>query len=563
MVIFIVSFGLFGQDVFVDLEIEPKTVEVGQEFTITIKTNVEGDIDMNLPDEFIQSGMRQSGMSSSVEFIKGKKKVVRYSFQTFAGYFENEGEYLVGPVKVQAKKKVYSSDAYSVKVIKTQNMISDDPSKNMNQLIFGIIEQSKKEIYEGESVVLEGKVYSQVEILQIEDYATFKLDGAAEHRDLNKSNQVSTNYEVINGRNVQTFKIGKQLIFPEGVGTIEIKPFKTVIAYTGSHSFFPDRMKVISNEAKIKVKPLPAGMPKDFINAVGKFDVSTQIENPNLNQGEVVELKVKITGQGNLQNITKPKLNLPRYLSLYGDPEVEDEFSYCTLGAEGSKTFTYFIQVNTGGKVQLDPIKIAYFNPETKKYEQAEAKVRVLNVKSNSEDIEVESKEEIQKATTPEMQPFITEFEEEDVPNGWFSGWGGTALLFSPVMFGALLGGFVRVRKNNEQKNLEDKARVQYKQLALIELNSIEMIQDNEEEVTKLYQLFIDFLAQQFKVEKGTISRMFLKEQLNSGLSKASYSKIIRVFEEVDTIRYSGNLDNRDVRHLVDEVREVINSFEL
>lgn len=562
ILISVMSLDVFAQDIFVNLEIEPRTVEVGHEFTVTIKTNVDGNIDMNLPDEFIQSGMRQSGMSSSVEFIKGKRKVIRYSYQTFAGYFESEGEYLLGPVKVQTQTDNYASEAYTVKVIKSQNMISGDPSKNMNQLIFGIIEQSRKEIYEGESVVLEGKVYSQVEILQIEDYSSFKLDGASENRDLNKSNQVSTNYEVINGRNVQTFKIGKQLIFPEGVGTFEIKPFETVIAYTGSHSFFPDRMKVISNEVKIKVKPLPAGMPKEFIDAVGKFTIAADIDKSNLNQGEVVELKVTITGQGNLQNITKPKLDLPRYLSLYGDPEVEDEYTYCTLGAEGSKVFTYFIQVNTGGVVKLPSIKIAYFNPETKKYEKTASKAQVINVVSTSQDIEVELNEEIKTVDTPEMLPFITEFEEENVPGGWFSGWGGTALLFSPVMLGALLGGFVRIRKSSEQKHQEDKARVLYREQALIGLISLENEHNNEEKVTKLAQLFIDSLAQHFKVEKGTISRVFIRKQLTNGLSEENYKKIIDVFNELDTIRYGGYLDNNDVQHLVHEVRGVINSFE-
>src|SRR5690554_8225377 len=98
-------------------------------------------------------------------------------------------------------------------------------------MVFGIIQKSKKEIYEGEPLVVEGKVYSQVEILQVEDYSSFTFDGPAETKSLVASNQVSSAYEVINGKNLQTFKIGKTLIFPERIGDYSIKPFQTIIVY--------------------------------------------------------------------------------------------------------------------------------------------------------------------------------------------------------------------------------------------------------------------------------------------------------------------------------------------
>src|SRR5690554_8111806 len=86
-----------GQKPLLELEIEHRTVEVGQPFNITIKTNLDGNIEMTLPDEFIQSGVRQSGMSSSVELVRGRRRTMRYSFQSFTGYFEEEGTYSLGP----------------------------------------------------------------------------------------------------------------------------------------------------------------------------------------------------------------------------------------------------------------------------------------------------------------------------------------------------------------------------------------------------------------------------------------------------------------------------------
>src|SRR5690554_6509912 len=105
IILFTLSFNLFGQDEFVDLEINPKNVEIGQSVTIVIKTNVDGELDMNLPDECIQSGAMQTGMSSSIEYINGQQRAVRYNFQSFTGYFEDAGKFMLGPVKVIRVKK--------------------------------------------------------------------------------------------------------------------------------------------------------------------------------------------------------------------------------------------------------------------------------------------------------------------------------------------------------------------------------------------------------------------------------------------------------------------------
>lgn len=188
---------LFGQDGFVELKIDPKTVEVGQPFTITVKTNVNGNIALNLPDEFVQSGPRQSGMSSSIKIVQGKRKAVRYSFQSFSGSIDKVGRYLFGSAKVVTSGgKEYKSDSYSIRIIKSKNMISADPGKNLDKLAFGIIQQSKMEIYEGQSIVIAGKVYSKVDVMQVADYSPFTFSGPANSRVLDPSNRVSLNYEV-------------------------------------------------------------------------------------------------------------------------------------------------------------------------------------------------------------------------------------------------------------------------------------------------------------------------------------------------------------------------------
>src|SRR5690554_4910208 len=202
----------FAQDEYIKLDVNPNTVEVGQSISVSIKTNVNGRMDMNLPDGFIQSGAMNSGMSSSVVYINGKQKRLRYDHRSFTGYFEEAGTYEIGPVIVETRDGEVKSELKKIKVIRRQNMISEDPSKNMNQAIFGIVEQSSKEIYEGEPLILEGKIYAQVEVLEVQGFSPFQLDGPYEEHLLVNPNAVNGSYSVINGRNIETYKIGKTLI---------------------------------------------------------------------------------------------------------------------------------------------------------------------------------------------------------------------------------------------------------------------------------------------------------------------------------------------------------------
>ncbi len=557
------SIVLFGQDEFIELKIEPQTVEVGQPFSITVKTNVNGNIELNLPDEFTQSGARQSGMSSSIKIVHGKRKAVRFSFQSFSGSIGQKGKYLFGPAKVVSSTgEQYKSKSYTIKIIQPRNMISEDPSKNLDKLVFGIIEQSKKKIYEGQPIVVSGKVYSKVDVMQVADYAPFTFSGPADTRSLDPSNRVSVSYTVVNGKKLQTFDIGKTLIFPEKVGVFELQPFRTTIVYNDPRKFFPDQLKIVSNSSKVIVKPLPNGIPKNFIDGVGQFKIYANIDKTHILQGKVVELHVKIKGQGNLQNIKKPKINLPANLSFYGDPEVRDTISYSSLGAEGSKTFIYYIQVNRAGDIQFDPIKIAYFNPVAEQYETAECRIKTLHVKSNGKSIQNNSLPPQEVSQEPTMRPYVTEKKGDN--KGWtnfFSGWGGTLVILSPIMLGAVIGLGFRIKKEKEESNWDRNQRIQYKLGALAKLENLGEKEQTEQAIT-ISKILIRFLATQFNAGTGEITRTFLKDKVPNAISEEIYLKTIDVLNELDTIKYGGSINQKARVHLIDEVKEIINSFE-
>ena len=551
-----------AQKAFVGLTIKPKVVEKGEPISITIKTNVEGPIDMHLPDEFIQFGPMQSGMSSSIQNVNGNSRAVRFSYQQFKGYFEEKGTFLFGPVKVSTQDGEIESESCKIRIIKRQNMISEDPSQNMDQIVFGIIEQSKKEIYEGQPFIVEGKVYSQVEILQVENYTNFELNGPTEKHSLHQSNQVTSDFEVVNGRKVQTFRIGKTLLFPEKTGTFEVNPFKTTILYKGQRNILPKRIKIVSNETSVKVKPLPNGVPSHFIGGVGQFNLSASFKESSVKQGNVVELNLKIKGRGNLQNIEQPQLDLPAGLVLYGDPEVSDSLSYSINGVEGVKSYSYYIQVNKPGKIQLDSIRIAYFNPISESYETSSCHTKPLYVKSNGTPVMPKDKEVQEEKNEMTIHPYITEkIGQRKKGNGFFANWGGTFVLFSPLMLGIVLGGFVRIRKENQEKIDERKKRREHKSNALRELTALTA--NGQQEMDALTHILMEFLATQFAVHKSEISQHFIEHEIANNMEEDSYQRLLQVINQFDAMRYGQLEAQKDIDHLKNEVKQIIESFQV
>ncbi|MEX1191296.1 MAG: BatD family protein [Brumimicrobium sp.] len=556
---------IWCQDEFLQLEINPSRVEKGQDVTITIKTNIEGrTADFELPDEFTQSGPTHSGMSSSVNYSNGKGQVERFSFQKLSGYFDKEGEYKIGPVKVQTSSGQIESNTVNVKVVKSQNMISADPSDNMDQAVFGIIEQSHKEIYEGQPLVLEGKVYAQIDILQVENYHNFKFEGSAEEKSLANSNQVSRKYEKVNGKDVMTFKIGKSLVFPDRTGTYEISPFEIILLYDDPRQLFPERVKVRSNESKVKVKPLPSGTPKSFIGGVGNFNISASLSKNKVEQGKVVELNVHIFGHGNLHNIDAPRINLPKGMVLYGDPEEKDSMNFSSVGAEGMKTFTYFIQANKAGDVKLNPIEIAFFDVEREKYKTIKTEVEQLNVEASENFVATPEKSNDDKDSDEDsLMPYITSRSMSGNNNISFDGWSGTILFTSPLLLGLFFGFVVRYKR----KDAEEKELTLSKLNAFNEtkekIKSINELNSTEEKVNMLHTSLLNLFAKKWDVNTGDISRSFLALKVKEGiLDESVKNKIVDVLNQIDQLRYGISGENIELSKLKNESFKIIEALE-
>jgi hypothetical protein len=357
-----VTIHFFGQKPIVKLEIEPKSVQIGDEIVVTVKTNVQGEIDIDFPSAFVNGYAVMNGMEQEMDYNTGR--VISLYYYSQNGVLKKEGSYTFGPAYVKSGNKIYKSNTVEVVVQKEAfvNSSGEITAKQLKQAAFGVIEVSKKKVYEGEPLILNAKVYSHFYPTHIEDYQSYNAKGILDKHELSANNRLVANQERIKNVEIYGITYDRSLVFPNGAGKMQIDPFKLIL----KRGF--EGMPVVSTGTVVEVLPLPKNQPKSFIGMVGRLSMNCELNKKEIKKGDVFSIKMSLQGIGNLHNIDFPKMQLPKGLTLYGDPKEVEKFTFTSNGAEGKIDLEYTIQVNKEGSFTIPPIEVSYFDVKTKKY---------------------------------------------------------------------------------------------------------------------------------------------------------------------------------------------------
>lgn len=514
----------FGQKPIVILEVEPKEAEVGEMLTITVRANVQGEIDVDLPSGFVHGYEIMNGMNQEIDYNTGK--VINYFYLSQNGAMPKAGTFKFGPAYVKKGNKVYRSNTVTVTIRKENTAPvtngNEITAKQLRQPAFGIIEKSKSVIYEGEPLILNAKVYSIFDPSHLEDYQEYKLDGALDKHDITTSSRITVREEKIKRTSYYAFEHDKKVIFPIGTGKFTIEPFKLMLRRG------IEGVPITSSSTAIEVKPLPGNAPKDFIGGVGLFTLTSSIDQTKLKQGDVFTLIIEVAGYGNLQNISEPKLNLPKGFVVYGDAIVKEDIAFGSRGAEGKITYEYNIQVTKYGELVFPETTLSFFDPIKEKYVQISTQSTTLSVQKNAGfKISDNSTTTLVESKGQDIFPFKTTDElstehSSIVHSPLF--WAGVTV---PVLCGLFLGLFWRKREENEVHVVKK----QEKQQAKVGIQNVFSDAENalmNQDYTNYYGL----------IEKGLQRSMglYLRNDDSIILSKSTILEELRL-KNVDTAK--------------------------
>lgn len=390
-------------------------VEVGEQFRIIYSINVKGS-DLKLPainDFNILSGPSTSS-STSMSYVNGQMSQSSSYSYTYIVQAAKIGKFNIAPASITVNGKQYKSNALTIEVVKGnggqggqgigQNLQGNrNAQENTNMAdvkgedLFVRVSVNKTNIYQGEPIIATIKVFTKVNLVGFENMKFPSFKGFFS-QDIESVQQVSLQRENVNGQIYNTGLIKKVSLYPQKSGELIIEPFELECIVrqqvrSNQRNIWDDffgtyqnvKKKVVSPQTKITVKALPGGAPESFSGAVGKFNMTAEMNTNHVKTNDALTLKVSVTGTGNLKLIDTLYINLPTDFEKY-DPKISNNFKNAAEGATGSKVFEYLIIPRHAGNFTIPPIEFSYFDLGSQTYKTIRSDEFKIKVDKGSED---------------------------------------------------------------------------------------------------------------------------------------------------------------------------------
>ncbi|MCI0624659.1 MAG: BatD family protein [Acidobacteria bacterium] len=403
---------VLAQEASVTAELSPNPVGVDEQVSLVI--TVSGSGSAQPPQIPKISGLKLVGgpsVSNQFQWINGQSS----SSQSFTYVLlpETEGTVKVPPIAVRVAGKTYQTNEITLRVVKEATGQGQAPRRRSPFSVFDdmgleedsplrdrtprraevltVAEVDKRSAFAGEQVTLTYKILTQLPIIQVEVKEIPSLNGFWVEEIEVPKNPTAAN-RVLNGKQYAEYVIKKQALFPTTSGTLQI-PSATfaLVVRTSSGGFFSlgtqESVFRKTEPIAVKVMPLPeAGRPPGFSGAVGNFKLESVIDRATAETGQALNLKVTLSGTGNLKTITE--FPLPELLGfkIYSSKS-NDQVAVRNDVLQGNKSWEYVIIPQAPGKERIPDLKFHYFSPASKQYREAGAPgldVAVLKGKGGS-----------------------------------------------------------------------------------------------------------------------------------------------------------------------------------
>ncbi|MDA7836622.1 BatD family protein [Salibacteraceae bacterium] len=395
----IINLSVFSQSI--TGRINRSTVSVGDNFQVTF--DIEGDGSNFSAPSFENFGVLSGpNKSSSMQWVNGEfSSSLSYSYILKA---MNEGEFSIEPASVKFKSNVVQSQSIKVRVLPSRQQSSAQSStatqskpnpqvtsKESKEDLFLKLYVDKKQVFVGEQIIATYLLYMNTQIVNYASSRPVFNGFYAQELEVDPSGSLVN--ETINGKQYTVATMKKVVLTPQKSGEITVPSLdmEMVIRVAEKQkrrsmfdqffgSFKNVKVEVKSNEEKINVSRLPTqGQPRDFIGAVGEFKLNTTLDRTEVGVNEAINLTVNISGNGNLELISLPKIEFPNDFETY-DPKTKQDISVTAAGTKGKRTFEYVLIPRFAGEFKLKPVSFSYFDPKTKSYKQLSSESITLNV---------------------------------------------------------------------------------------------------------------------------------------------------------------------------------------
>ena len=542
---------VFGQVKF-SASVDDNDVTINNRISLTLTSNVRGSITLAPTNDFsVVYGSTGSNFSN----INGT--VTRTYTNNYVLTPNKTGTYTIPEAILTYNGKKYKSNSITIKVRKPDEVSNSGAAFKSNKNYIGVISVSKKKIYEGESVLVTYKLYAKYQNI-LNYQPEFGSTSGFWKQELEPGNPRGweAKRESVNGIFYIVYTLKKDVLYAQQHGKVKISPFKATLQIR--RSFFERvAVDITSNSPSITVSPLPKGKPTSFSGSVGKFKMDASVSRSTLKAGDAFDLKLKISGEGNLSLLEEPEIIFPDDFEVL-DPEIENKSKLSSQGLKGSKTYQYSIITSHSGEYRFGPIKFSYYNPKEKKYKTLTSEEFVINVEKGENEDE-SSTNFVGEPTKKEIKiknkgiRYLKEFDNDiNKPNYFFGSIAYYATLLSPgILFLVFL--FIKKRKEEEGKNNSKTKVKKASKIATKKLSKGKNLLDTGD-VNSFYtenlQALYGYLGDKLSMQIADFSKEYIQEQLiKSNVSNQTAEEYVQLLTDCEIARFaqSGEGSGKDI----------------
>ena len=370
----------------------PSHVAAGENFRVAYTINTS-DV-----EEF-----RMGGVQDGLEVIAGPYTSSQSSYQminghtsssssvtiTYTLYAAKNGSFTIGashavvggkrlssrPVKIQVSghaqrtngaPNMHGQDSYD------QPRMRSAGSAISGSDLFIKVSASKKRVHEQEPILLTYKVYTQVDLTQLEgkmpDLKGFHT------QEVPLPQQKTFHTEMVNGRPYKCVTWSQYVMYPQMTGSLQIPSitFKGIVVqqnrnvdpmeafFNGGSGYVEVKKDIKAPGITLQVDPLPQ-RPANFSGGVGKFNISASLDKKEVKAGEPITLRVVVGGIGNLKLLKQPVVNFPKDFDKY-DAKVTDKTRLTANGVEGNMVYDFLAVPRNQGSYTIPSVELTYYD---------------------------------------------------------------------------------------------------------------------------------------------------------------------------------------------------------
>lgn len=468
----------------------------------------------------------------------------------------------------------------------------EDVKEKLRKNLFVRVDVDKTTVYEGEQLTATYKLYTRLPTnSSVTKVPAFKGFSA---RDIELPNPPQPAEEVVNGERYKVFTIRKTLLFPLQSGQLELDPAEVDNqvhlvtlesakkkraddpfrdAFGGSpfdDAFFDDPFgnpqyevvpyKIQSPVVKINVKPLPtAGRPASFNGAVGHFTMTATADKKDLSTDDAITMKVTIAGQGNVNLLNPPPLNVPAAFEKY-DPTVSDNIEKNSNPLSGSRMFQYVLMPQEKGEHTLPPVEFSYFDPAANAYKTLSSAAFPLHIIAGKL-----AKKEKEDFSGTELGTIRTSGQRWSKQSPFFFGKPLFWIIFLLPVLGVAGMAWYRKRENFRNSNV---AMLKHKHANKVALKRLELaaryLKEGKDKAfyEETSRATWGYLSHKLKIPMAEISKQVVQDKLGDRLKDTTSRQLIELIDRCETALYAPVSSNEHRQDAYQQAVQVISSVE-